>query len=566
MPLKNIILNTKLYIPPKRSMLVSRPGILEKLEQGLSSPVTLVSAPAGFGKTTLLSEWYASEKGEAKSLAWLSLGSEDNDVERFLLYVAAALDTLIKGISDSVLPLLQMNQLPATSTILTSLINELTEALQTPFILVLDDYHLITSPAVHEALIFLVENIPPQMHLVILSREDPPLPLARLRARQQLTEIRAVDLRFTLEESSAFLNQVMGLDLTVTEVETLDTRTEGWIAGLQMTAISMSGRDDRSSFIRTFASSNRFIFDYLLDEVFEGLPLEVQDFLVKTSILDRMCASLCDAVTGKTDSQNILLQLEQSNLFVVPLDDQRRWYRYHHLFADLLHQQLRTEFGNEIQELHQKARKWYQDNDLVGDAIHHALAIEDYEAVADLSERLVSESIERNELYTIANWLEDLPDKVRQAKPWLNVAFAWILFRTRQFERVEQHLNDMERTLLESQDQDIHVQSHIAAIQAYLAGIRGNIEQVALMARKSLGLLPEKEKRLRGSMYSLLGSSLQRVGNFNEAKQAYFDGIAASKAAGDWQNTIESYGDLTGFYVEKGQLHDAFSDCQDALK
>jgi len=459
-----------------------------------------------------------------------------------------------------------MSQLPATSIILTSLINAVADTFQTPFILALDDYHVITSPTVHEALFFLVENIPAQMHLVILSREDPPLPLARLRARQQLTEIRAADLRFSLQESAAFLNQVMELNLTLSEVETLGTRTEGWIAGLQMAAISMYGREDKASFIRTFASNNRFIFDYLIEEVLEGIPSDVQGFLVKTSILDRMSAPLCDAVTGTTDSQNILLQLDQMNLFIVPLDNQRQWYRYHHLFADLLRQQLRTTSGSNSRELHQKACQWYRENGLIGDAIHHALAIGDYEIVADLSDTLVFESIERNELFAIANWLENLPNEVMQTKPWLHVALAWILFRTRQFERVEQHLQDMELAPLELQEQNAHIQSHITAIKAYLAVTRGNIEQVASMAQKSLGLLPETESRLRGSMFSLLGSSLQRMGNFDDAKQAYLDGIAASKTAGNWKITIESYGDLTGFYVERGQLHEAFSACQEALK
>ena len=566
MQFTNIILNTKLYIPPKRSSLVERPSVLEKLEKGLNHSITLVSAPAGFGKTTLLSEWCTSEKGKVIPIAWLSLDPKDNDIERFLLYVVAALDTLKKGISDSILPLFQTSQLPATGVILTSLINELTETLQVPFILVLDDYHVVTSPDVHEALLFLVENVPPDMHLVILTREDPPLPLARLRAQQQLTEIRAADLRFSLEETASFLNQVMGLDLTTNQVETLEGRTEGWIAGLQMTAISMSGRDDKSSFIRTFASSNRFIFDYLIDEVLDGLSSDVRDFLVKTSILDRMCAPLCDAVTGKIDGQNILLQLEQTNLFIIPLDDQRYWYRYHHLFADLLRQQLKTANTDNVYELHKKACEWYQDNELVGDAIHHALSIGNYEFVADLSETLVFESIERNELFIIANWLDNLPENIMQTRPWLNIALAWILFRTRQFERVEQHIQYIERSLQDHQKQDLHIQSHSTAIKAYLAGIHGNIDQVAFLSRKSLGLLPEKEKRLRGSMFSLLGSALQRMGDFDDAKQAYFDGISFSKAAGDWQNTIESYGDLTGFYVERGQLHKAFSTCQEALK
>ena len=276
MPFSDLVLNTKLYIPQSRSSLVVRPNVLGKLEQGLTRAVPLVSAPAGFGKTTLLSEWYESKAGKMMPLAWLSLDPEDNDIARFLLYLAASLATLEEGISDSVFPLLQMNQPPAPSVILTSLINKLTETLPSPFILVLDDYHVITSPAVQDALLFVTENLPPQMHIVILTREDPRLPLARLRVRQQLTEIRAADLRFSLEESAAFLNQIMGLDLAANEVETLETRTEGWIAGLQMAAISMQGREDKSNFIHTFASNHRFIFDYLIEEVLERQTPEIQ--------------------------------------------------------------------------------------------------------------------------------------------------------------------------------------------------------------------------------------------------------------------------------------------------
>jgi LuxR family maltose regulon positive regulatory protein len=344
------ILATKLYIPPPRANIVLRRRLVERLNDGLASgcKLTLISAPAGFGKTTLLSEWVAtltpgpspSGRGDEVRVAWLSLDEGDNNPTRFLTYLVAALQTLPPktggaNIGAGVLAVLQSPQPPSTESILTTLLNEIT-TISDSFILVLDDYHVVDSKPVDQALTFLVEHQPPRMHLVIATREDPPLPLARLRVRGQLTEMRLADLRFTPAEAAEFLNRMMGLKLSADDIAALETRTEGWIAGLQLAALSMQGRSDAASFIQAFTGSHRFVLDYLVEEVLERQPERVRSFLLQTSILDRLSSSLCNAITGLEDCKAMLEALERGNLFIVPLDDQRQWYRYHHLFADVL--------------------------------------------------------------------------------------------------------------------------------------------------------------------------------------------------------------------------------------
>ncbi len=339
------VLATKLYIPPARPQLVPRPRLSERLNEGLRSKpgVTLISAPAGFGKTTLLSEWVAHC---GRPIAWISLDEGDNDPARFLTYLISALQSIDANIGAGVLDRLQSPQPPPPESILTTLLNEITD-ITDPFIYVLDDYHVIDSKPVNQALTFLLEHMPPQMHLVIATREDPDLPLARLRARGTLTELRAADLRFSLPEAAEFLNQTMGLKLSTENIAALESRTEGWIAGLQLAALSIQGQKDTTGFIQSFTGSHRFVLDYLVEEVLARQTERVQTFLLRTSILERMCGPLCDAVLGKENekansesSSFILEQLERANLFIVPLDNERRWYRYHHLFADLLRQRL----------------------------------------------------------------------------------------------------------------------------------------------------------------------------------------------------------------------------------
>src|SRR6266480_2519604 len=330
------ILATKLYIPRPRPNVVSRPHLLERLNEGLHRKLTLIAAPAGFGKTTLVSAWVAFIE---RPTAWLSLDDQENDPTRFLAYLVAALQTIAATIGEGVLGVLQSPQPPPPEAMLTALLNEIT-TLPDHFVLVLDDYHVIDAKPVDMALTYLVEHLPPQMHLVIATREDPQLPLARLRARGQLIELRAADLRFTPSEAAEFLNQGMGLNLSAEDIVALETRTEGWIAGLHLAALSLQGQQDATSFITSFTGSHHFVLDYLVEEVLQQQPESIQTFLLRTSLLDRLCGSLCDAVLldATASGQATLEYLERANLFLVPLDNERRWYRYHHLFADLLRQ------------------------------------------------------------------------------------------------------------------------------------------------------------------------------------------------------------------------------------
>ncbi len=401
------ILATKLYVPPPRPKVVSRPRLIERLNEGLQRKLTLISASAGFGKTTLVSEWVATltpsplplGEGLGVRVAWLSLDEGDNDPARFLTYLVAALQTIVANIGEGVLGALQSPQPPPTESILTTLLNEIA-TIPDNFILVLDDYHAIDAKSVDNALTFLVEHLPPQMHLVIATREDPSLPLARLRVRGQLIELRAADLRFTPAEAAEFLNRVMGLNLAAEDIAALDTRTEGWIAGLQLAAISMQGHQDTTSFIKSFAGSHHFVLDYLMEEVLGQQSETIQTFLLRTSILDRLCGPLCDAVLlgPAASGQETLEYLEHANLFIVPLDNERHWFRYHHLFADLLRQRLQRNStlstGKEkggVDELHRRASEWYEHNGSAADAIRHALAAEDFERAATLVELAVPE-------------------------------------------------------------------------------------------------------------------------------------------------------------------------------
>ncbi|HET8579765.1 MAG TPA: AAA family ATPase, partial [Nitrospiraceae bacterium] len=469
------ILATKLYIPPPRPKVVLRPHLVQQLNEGLhrTSGVTLISAPAGFGKTTVVSSWInelrltvydlrldAAQESQIENLkskiqnrvAWLSLDEGDNDPTRFLAYLVSALQRLETYLGAGVLEILQASQPqpPPMEAILTSLLNDLT-AVSDNFILVLDDYHVIDSKPVERALSFLLEHLPPQMHLVIATREDPSLPLARSRAQGQLTELRACDLRFTQPEAAQFLNEVMGLNLSAEDIAALETRTEGWIAGLQLAALSMQGHKDTASFIQSFTGSHHFVMDYLVEEVLGRQSKHVQTFLLYTSILDRMCGPLCDAVllddSGSTSGQETLENLERANLFLIPLDDERRWYRYHHLFADLLRQRLRQSSASSkedaesrVNKLHKRASIWYEDNGLEVEAFRHAVAANDVDRAAYLVEGKGLPLIFRGVVSPVLNWLESLPTIALDHRPGLWVIYASALLIAGQPHGVEQKL------------------------------------------------------------------------------------------------------------------------------
>ncbi|HZJ24442.1 MAG TPA: AAA family ATPase, partial [Anaerolineales bacterium] len=498
------ILATKLYIPPSRSNIVLRPRLIERLNRGLkhTSGVTLISAPAGFGKTTLVSEWITDCKRPA---AWLSLDEGDNDPTRFLSYLVAALQKIMGNIGKGVLDALQASQLqpPPIESILTDLLNEITT---TPdnFILVLDDYHVIDSKSIDHAINFLLEHQPPQVHLVIITREDPDLPLARLRAQGKMTELRAMDLRFTAAECAEFLNHIMSLNLRAEDIAALETRTEGWIAGLQLAAISMQGHPDAASFIQSFTGSHHFVMDYLVEEVLQQQSASVQMFLLRTSILDRLCGPLCDAVLrdSTTSGQETLEYLERANLFIIPLDNERHWYRYHHLFADLLRQRLQQSYASSLEdmqgrvhELHIRASQWFEDNDLAIEAFRHAAAANDIERAERLIDGKGIPLHFSGGVAPILRWLESLPPAVMNARPSLWWRHAAMLLINGQTAGVAEKLQSAEKALsviLHGTEPDDNVRGligQIAAATATLALTRYDVDAMISQSHRALEYL-----------------------------------------------------------------------------
>ena len=443
------LLETKLFLPQPRRGLVPRPRLRERLHQGLAAKLMLVSAPAGFGKTTLLVDWMAavSESSETGvATAWLSLDTGDNDPATYWTYVIAALRTVAPDIGTAALGLLQEPHPPPFQVVLTSLLNDLGAA-DVDLVLLLDDYHVIDSLEVQAGMSFLLDHLPPRLHVVIASRADPPLPLPRMRARGDLVEVRAADLRFTPDEAAAYLNDAMGLELTPEDVTALEGRTEGWIAALQLAALSMAGRDDVGTFIAGFAGDDRYVVDYLVEEVLQRQPEAVQTFLLQTAVLDRMNGSLCDAVTGQDGGRAMLESLDRDNLFLVPLDDRRQWYRYHHLFADVLQARLLDEQPERVAQLHRLASDWHERNGDRAAAIRHAMAAGDYAGAAALMELEIPALRRDRREATLRAWLESLPDDVLRARPVLCNNLAGARMSTGSFEGVESLLDEAERWL-----------------------------------------------------------------------------------------------------------------------
>jgi LuxR family transcriptional regulator, maltose regulon positive regulatory protein len=438
------LVTTKLRVPQTRPNLVERPRLRDILAAGQGRSLTLVSAPAGFGKTTLLGDWAEDLSGVGRSVGWVSLDGSDNDPARFLSYLVRALQTVEEGIGEGILASLRSPALPPVEAVIGALVNDLANT-RNEVVIVLDDYHLIGSEPVHDAVAFLLEHLPENVHLIVSTRTDPPLPLPKLRARDQMTELRAADLRFTPEEAKAFLGEVMGLTPSAEDVAALDEITEGWVAALQLAALSMRDREDVSGFVEAFSGSNRHVLDFLAEEVLERQSEGVRDFLLRTSVLERMSAPLCEALTGRSDGQGMLEKLERENLFVVPLDDERRWYRYHHLFADFLRGRLVREGSESASELHLRASGWYEGNGHLAEAIGHALSAPDHDLAARLIEREVKEAWSRGEGPTVLRWLEALPAGAKRHRPRLLLQHAQALVLIGQPDDVELLLKEAER-------------------------------------------------------------------------------------------------------------------------
>lgn len=588
----DLLLTTKFQMPPARPNLVARPRLLAQLDEGLDYPLMLISAPPGFGKTTVVSGWLrqrganGGQTRQAKEsqdelpviqVAWLALAEDDNDSTRFFTYLSSALDPWHPGLAETVLTLLDAASPPAPRTIITMLINTLSQlpvnplVRYRPYVLVLDDYHLIHAAPIHDALTFFVEHAPPQLHLLLTSRIDPSLPLATWRARGQLAELRAADLRFTSAEAVQFLNDTMALALTPADVEALETRTEGWAAGLQLAALALRGRTERTTFLQEFTGGHRYILGYLVDEVLARQPAEVQQFLLHTAVLERLSGALCDAVTDRPGSQATLDLLYTANLFTIALDEQGAWYRYHHLFRDVLRLRLQQTQPDLLPTLHQRASQWYEEQGLLDEAIEHAVAAADLQRAGDLIAQHFLHLWKHGALGTLRRWMDRLPETAFTHH--LDLAF-WsgvLLGYTGQLDRAETRLAFVEAELQAAADGDarsdaLHQrQGRLAVMQGMLAIRRGHITKALALADQAFALLPAEDLVFRGGVYPLLGLAYVLQGDLLAAQQAYEQAAVLARQADHWFLLSGALGRLVPVQLALGRLHAAANTCQQVL-
>lgn len=575
------VLATKLHVPGPLPKAVPRPHLINRLNEGLVAgcKLSLISAPAGWGKTTLVSHWIAEQR---RQIAWLSLDAGDNDLARFLTDLVAALQTIAPEIGSGLPDLLQSRAAP-TEAILTALVNELA-AVPYNFILALDDYHVIEVRPIDEALTFLLEHLPSQMHLVIATREDPHLPLARLRARGQLTELRAADLRFTHSEAAGFLNQVMNLSLSEENIALLEARTEGWIAGLKLAALSMQSHHDVTGFVQEFAGDHRYILDFLVEEVLQQQPVAVRDFLLQTSILDRLTGPLCEAVTGQEKGQARLEALERGNFFIVPLTDKRQWYRYHHLFAEVLSVHLAAEQPDQVVTLHRRASEWYEKNGAAADAVRHTLSAKDFGRAADLIERNMAPMRQSRQEAVLLDWLQALPADVLRNRPVLGVGYAHVLLASGKLAGVAELLRDAERGLeiaaaMDKQPESAEAANNVADKEKFLvlpgeiaiayAGLAlagGDVPGAMKYAQRALDLAPEGDHLTRGGAAGFLGLAYWTNGDLEAAHRTYAQGMASLQEAGNIADAVNGAITLATIRMAQGRLRDAMRTYERGLQ
>jgi LuxR family maltose regulon positive regulatory protein len=576
------LLDTKLYAPGRPKRLVSRPHLTDRVQRGTQSKLTLVSAPAGFGKSTLLAEWLGVASADGSVTAWLSLDPGDNDPVAFWTHVIASLRSVAPTVGAKALTLLESPD-RSIEAVLAPLLNEL-NALPHGLVLVLDDYHTIESPDIQAGMAFMLEHLPANLHLVIATRADPALPLARLRARGDLIEIRAVDLRFTPDEASAFLNGVMTLGLTAQDVAVLEGRTEGWIAAIQLAGLSMQGRDDIAGFIARFAGDDRYIVDYLVEEVLQRQPDQVHTFLLETSILSRLNGPLSDAVTGQDGGKAMLEALERQNLLLVPLDDRREWYRYHHLFADVLQARLRDERPEQAAELHRRATEWYEAEGQRAEAIGHAMAGKDFARAAELVELAMPGTSRDRQEATLRRWLEALPDELIRTRPVLSNGYAGSILVRGETEGVESRLQDAERWLASTAeapsgadgpagsmvvvDEDAfgRLPGSVAIHRAGLALLLGDVSGTIAHARRALDLVAEDDDLGSGAASALLGLAYWSRADLEAASSLYAGAIPRFEKIGHLSDAIGLALALADMRIAQGRLHDAMRTYERGLE
>jgi LuxR family maltose regulon positive regulatory protein len=573
------ILQTKLAIPPLRSDLVKRPRLLNKLNEGLKGKLSLLSAPPGFGKTTLVSEWIHQKKIQA---AWFSIDEGDNDPASFIAYLIAALQTLNKNWGQPALQLLQSPQILSSMSTIVTLINSLTPPPKN-IVLVLDDYHHIQSPSIHEMLGLFFDHLPSQMHIVLTTRSDPPFPLSKFRSQNQLTELRTADLSFTSEETMQYFKDKLNMDLTIEDIALLESRTEGWITGLQMAALSMRDRKDLSAFVAKFSGDDRYIVDYLMEEVLSQQPEHIRNFLRQTSILDPLSSPLCDAVTEQKNSQQILDMLEKSNLFIFSLDNERKWFRYHRLFADSLQQRLQNKNKEIIPELHRRACDWYHKHGMKYEAVDHALAADDFNRAAFLLEEMAETVWDRGQQVKLAHWFEHLPERLISKRPQLCIFHARSLVMSGKQKEAEQCLDSAEQILESASDEIIEILpdgtrlqhvfnreemlGKISAVRALMAMYRGDVANVIEHSYQAQVLLPEDNLTWRGVVATMLGMAHGWAGDGNmlKAEKAFSSAISIMEKAGNTSFYLFAGLSLAGIFTYLGRLFDGERLCRKLL-